>query len=136
MTASCLPFSTLIAMSRPPENKQSTTKQSWFRRILPHKRRASPASQYPDAPDAQHTDSDAPSTSVNRPSPLPVSPAQRTCVDLVRSNVIVNQPSTGSGPTGIGEHIGHASCIDRHQHGPQIITLRFSTGDQEILLRL
>ena len=36
-------------------------------------------------------------------------------VDIVQPNVITNQPSTVqlAGPTGVGEQIGHASCIDR-----------------------
>ena len=79
-----------------------------------------------------HTATDVPSTNVSRP--LPVSPAPGiTFVDLVQSNLVVNQPSTVPGPTGIGEYIGHASCIDQHHPGSQIITLRFSTGNQAIL---
>ena len=107
-----------------PRQKQSTMKQ-FFQRILPPERRASPASQYPNGPDARNTTTttDVPSTSVSRP--LPVSP----------QNDIVNQPSTVSGPTGIGEQIGRVSCTDRHQPGSQIITLRFSltTRHQAIL---
>ena len=114
-------------MSRPQDNKQSTTKQ-WFKRILPHKRRASPASQYPDALDARSatTATDVPSSSTIVSHPLPVSP----------QNVIVNQPSTVPGPTGIGEHIGYVLCIDRHKPSPQIITLRFSTEDWATLHRI
>lgn len=116
--------------------------EQWIKRILPHKRRASPTSQYPDSPyhDAPpHTTTaiDVPSTSISRP--LSVSPAQGTSrVDLVQSNVIANQqPLTVPGPTGIGEHIGLNQCIDRYQPGSQIITPRFSlaTGRLAILQR-
>ena len=118
-------------MSKPQDKKQSTTKQ-WIRRILSRKRQASPVSQHPDALDVRNTttaiDIFSSSTSVSRPQALPVSP----------QSVIVNQPSTVPGPTGIGEHIGHASCTDRHQPGSQIITLRFSlaTRHQAILRRI
>ena len=80
------------------------------------------------------TTNDVPSTSVSRP--LPVSPAHRTSrADLVQSNVIVNQP----GRTGIGEHFGHAPCIDRHQPGLQIISnfdMKLAAGHQAILHRI
>ena len=100
------PSHTLIAMSA---HKQSAMEQ-WFKRncswAVPRKRPASSTSQHPDAPDAD--------TSV--PRSLPASPAQGTSrVDIVQSNVTMSQPPTVPVPTAIGEHIGHASCIDRHQ---------------------
>jgi hypothetical protein len=95
-------------------HKQSGVEQ-WFQRncswVVPRKSPPNSTTEHPDTPDAN-----VPSTStgsVSRPTrPLPATPAQGTsCVDL-QSNVFMNQPST-AGPTGIGEHIGHASCIDR-----------------------
>ena len=92
-------------------------KESWLRRncscLVPRKRPASSTSQRPDAPDVQIV---APSTSVSRPLQVPASLAQENSgVDIVQPNVITNQPSTVqlAGPTGVGEQIGHASCIDR-----------------------
>jgi hypothetical protein len=126
---------TLIAIAI-PQDEQSAMKQTkqWFERncsrVLPRsKHQASSTSRHPDVPDAQPTTTATDVTSLSRP--LPVSPAQGTS----RLDVIVNQPSTVPGPTGIGEHmhVGHASCIDCHQPGSQIIILRFSTGHQAIL---
>ena len=63
-----------------------------------------------DAPDARPTTTvtDVPFARESRP--LPVSLAQKAS----RVDGIVDQPSTVPGPTGIGENIGHTSCVDRH----------------------
>ena len=116
---------TLIAISI-PRDEQSVAMKQWIERkcsrVLPRsKHQASSASRHPaDAPDVQPTTTATDVTSLSRP--LPVSPAQGTS----RLDLVVNQPST------VGEYVGHASCIDCRQPGSQIITLRFSTGHQEI----
>ena len=90
-------------------------------------------SQYPDsdAPDPPPTitATDVPSTSVSYPLPVFLEWGT-SCED-----VIMNEPSTVPG-TGIGEHIGHASCIDCHQPVSQITSLRFLTANPKILLRM
>jgi hypothetical protein len=94
-------------------HKESEMEQ-WFKRncswVVPRKRPPKSTTQHQDAPNAA---SDVPSTSstVSRGSrPLPATPAQGTSRVDLQSNGIMNQPSTAPAP-GIGEHIGHASCI-------------------------
>ena len=92
-------------------------KENWFKRNfgwkVSSKRPASSTSQHPDAPNSD--DQAIPSTSASHP--LPASLTQgNSHVDIVQPNLITNQPSKAStvpGSTGVGEQIGHASCIDR-----------------------
>ena len=129
--------------------------KKWIKRILPRKRRVSSTSQHPDAQDTRPTTTPTnviPSTSVLHP--LPVSPAPGTnqsstgpgptgtTIDVLSTSVSRLLPGNPVSPA-LGTScvdpvqsnvIGHTSCIDRHhQHGSQIITLRFSTKHQAIL---
>ena len=91
--------------------QKQSTKGNWFGRMcglmLPRKSPATSTSQ-----DSQHLDTNG--SSSRSPPSLPTSPAKGT--SPVQPNATMNQSSTVPGPTGVGEKIGHASCIDRSTH--------------------